>query len=49
MLLEQSITYIEIALDLNQMMYIWHIAKNVKSHVYGPQFHGNQDYVTVKV
>ena len=25
------------------------IAKNVKSQVLGPQFHGNQDYVTTKV
>ena len=31
------------------MLHIWHIARNVKSQVLGPQFHGNQDYVTIKV
>ena len=31
------------------MLHIWHIARNVKSQALGPQFHGNQDYVTIKV
>ena len=31
------------------MSYIWHIAKNVKSKVLDPHFHGSQDYVTRKV
>ena len=48
MLLE-SITYVGIALALNQMLYVWHIAKNVKGKVLAPQFHGNQDYITIKV
>ena len=49
MLLEESITYVGIALALHQMLHIWHVAKNVKSKVLGPQFHGNQDCVTMKV
>ena len=49
MLLEESITFVGIALALHQMLHIWRIAKNVKSKVLGPQFHGNQDCVTMKV
>ena len=30
-------------LSLYQMLYIWYIAKNVKSKALGPQFQGNQD------
>ena len=30
------------------MFYIWHIAKNEESKVFGLQFHGNQDCVTIK-
>ena len=34
---------------LHKMLHIWHIAKNGKSKLLGPQFHGNQDYLTIKV
>ena len=36
-------------LAVHRMLYISHTAKNVKSKVLGPQLHGNQDYVTIKV
>ena len=49
MVLEESITFVGIALPMHPMLYIWHIAKNVKSKVLGPQFHGNQDYITTKL
>ena len=48
-LLGKSITYIKEELALHQTLYIWHIAKNVKSNVLGPQFYGNQNHVTIKV
>ena len=48
MLLKGSIIFVAIALALHQMLQIWHIAKTVKGTVLGPQFHGNQDYVTIK-
>ena len=48
MLLEESITYVGIALALHQMLYMSYIAKNVSSKVLGPQFHGHQVYLTIK-
>ena len=48
-LLEESITYIRIALALHQILYTWHIKKNVKNKVLGPPFPRNQDYITIKV
>ena len=49
MLAEESVIYVGTALALHQMLPIWLIAKNVKSKVLGPQFHENQDYITIKV
>ena len=49
MLLEESITYVGMVLALHQMLYIWYIAKNVKSKALGPQFHGNQSHMIKNV
>ena len=38
---EESIKYAGIALALHEMLYILDIAKNAKSKVLAPQFHGN--------
>ena len=49
MLLEEGITYVGLAVALHQILCIWDIAKKIKSKVLDPQFHRNQDYVSIKL